>query len=80
MSSLCWVRIYIFLFLLLGRQRATSEICLDFLALWGGAKEELQSSGTPGMPKTCSLVTLMEQLLQSIALFMCMSVTNKDII
>lgn len=67
MSSLCWIRIYIFLFLLLWKERATSDISLDFLELWGGAeKEGLQSSGTPGMLKACSLATLVEQLLQSI--------------
>lgn len=43
-------------------------------------REELQSSGIPGMPKTYSLVTLINQLLQSMTIFVCMSVTNKDTI
>lgn len=52
MSCLCWVRICVFLFILLSRERTTGEITLDLCSGGGAEKEELQNSGTPGMHKS----------------------------
>lgn len=60
-----------------------SELGLAWTFLLSGEvqrKRNCRAQGPQECPSLASLVTLMEQLLQSITIFICMSVTNKDII
>lgn len=75
MSSVCWIRICVFLSLLLDSVRATSEIHLDFLALWGdeekGGIAELRDSRNAQDLQSCNTDKPAASVYDYICVYVC---------